>query len=169
MAKPQWGGAAFGFAPRMAGEELAGAMAATLCGAAGGLGAGTGAVDAVGNDWHAAGSRGGFWLLWTLAGEREGRWSGVHLLVLLYWGIALLATVLSPVPRAAMVGLSKLTLYLLFFALAERVMRNERWRSRLLTVYLLTALLVSVEGIRQWILGRSRWRRGQIQSRPWQM
>ncbi|WNC59541.1 IctB family putative bicarbonate transporter [Thermosynechococcus sp. QS41] len=96
---------------------------------------------------------GGFWLLWTLAGEREGRWSGVHLLVLLYWGIALLATVLSPVPRAAMVGLSKLTLYLLFFALAERVMRNERWRSRLLTVYLLTALLVSVEGIRQWIFG----------------
>ncbi|URR34497.1 IctB family putative bicarbonate transporter [Thermosynechococcus sp. HN-54] len=99
------------------------------------------------------GAGGGFWLLWTLAGEREGRWSGVHLLVLLYWGVALLATVLSPVPRAAMVGLVKLTLYLLFFALAERVMRNERWRSRLLTVYLLTALLVSVEGVRQWIFG----------------
>ncbi|RMH66352.1 MAG: putative bicarbonate transporter, IctB family [Cyanobacteria bacterium J003] len=96
---------------------------------------------------------GGCWLLWTLAGEREGRWSGVHLLVLLYWGIALLATVLSPVPRAAMVGLGKLTLYLLFFALAERVMRNQRWRSWVVTVYLLMALMVSVEGVRQWIFG----------------
>lgn len=95
----------------------------------------------------------GFWLLWTLAGEPEGRWSPPHLLVLSYWGIAVLATVLSPVPRAAVVGLGKLTLYLLFFALAERVMRHERWRSRLLTVYLLTALAVSVEAIRQWIFG----------------
>lgn len=95
----------------------------------------------------------GFWLLWTLAGECQGRWSPVHLLVLSYWGVALLATVLSPVPRAAVVGFGKLSLYLLFFALAERVMRNERWRSRLLTVYLLTALGVSVEAIRQWMFG----------------
>ncbi len=95
----------------------------------------------------------GVWLLWTLAGEPEGRWSPVHLLVLCYWGIALLATVLSPVPRAAFVGLGKLSLYLLFFALAERVMRYERWRSRLLTVYLLTALVVSVEAMRQWLFG----------------
>jgi putative inorganic carbon (HCO3(-)) transporter len=95
----------------------------------------------------------GLWLLWTLAGERQGRWSPIHLLVLSYWGIALLATVLSPVPRAAVVGLGKLSLYVLFFALAERVMRDERWRSRLLTVYLLTALGVSVEAIRQWLFG----------------
>lgn len=64
-----------------------------------------------------------------------------------------MATALSPVKTAAFSGLVKLTLYLGVFALLERVVRSPRWRSWLIAVYLNTALLVSVEGIRQWLFG----------------
>jgi len=77
----------------------------------------------------------------------------IHLLVGLYWSIAVVATALSPVKRDAFVGLQKLTLYLLFFALLARVLRSPRIRSWLITVYLLAALAVSVYGIQQWFMG----------------
>jgi putative inorganic carbon (HCO3(-)) transporter len=77
----------------------------------------------------------------------------IHLLLLLYWGIATIATAFSPVRTAALVGWGKLTLYLLFFALMARVLRVARWRSALLCVYLLVALWVSVYGLRQWFFG----------------
>uniref|UniRef100_B8HMG0 Inorganic carbon transporter n=1 Tax=Cyanothece sp. (strain PCC 7425 / ATCC 29141) TaxID=395961 RepID=B8HMG0_CYAP4 len=98
---------------------------------------------------------GGFWALLTLVDlpAVRGRVTPIHLLVVLYWGIATIATFLSPVRSAAMVGLSKLTLYLVFFALIERVIRSPRWRSWLITVYLHIALIVSVEAIRQWFFG----------------
>ncbi len=77
----------------------------------------------------------------------------IHLLVLLYWAIASLATAWSPVKKAAFTGWTKLTLYLLFFALLARVLRSPRIRSCLLTVYLLAALAVSVYGLQQWFSG----------------
>jgi putative inorganic carbon (HCO3(-)) transporter len=77
----------------------------------------------------------------------------IHLLIGLYWSIAIVATALSPVKREAFVGLQKLTLYLLFFALLARVLRSPRIRSWLITVYLLAALAVSVYGIQQWFMG----------------
>ncbi|GAB4363232.1 MAG: IctB family putative bicarbonate transporter [Cyanophyceae cyanobacterium] len=76
-----------------------------------------------------------------------------HLLILLYWGLNTMAMALSPVPKAAAAGWSKLTLYLLFFALMARVLRVRRWRSLLITVYLYVALVVSCYGLRQWFFG----------------
>lgn len=77
----------------------------------------------------------------------------IHLLVGLYWSIAVVATALSPVKRDAFIGLQKLTLYLLFFALLARVLRSPRIRAWMITVFLLTALAVSVYGIQQWFIG----------------
>ncbi|MBW4552691.1 MAG: IctB family putative bicarbonate transporter [Aphanocapsa sp. GSE-SYN-MK-11-07L] len=96
----------------------------------------------------------GFWVLLTLSDAPErSRLNPIHLLVLLYWGIATVATALSPVKSAAFVGWTKLSLYLLFFALVERVVRSPRWRSWLITVYLHVALVVSLYGLRQWLFG----------------
>ncbi len=77
----------------------------------------------------------------------------IHLLVLLYWGISVVATAFSPVKQAALIGLNKLTLYLLFFALMARVLRSPRARTWIITVYLLAALIVSVYGLQQWFSG----------------
>jgi putative inorganic carbon (hco3(-)) transporter len=97
----------------------------------------------------------GFWVLLSLCAPREqiGRLTPVHLLVVAFTGIAVLATGLSPVRSAAAVGLSKLLLYLLFFALVERVVRVRRWRSVLIAAYLHVALIVGIYGIRQWLFG----------------
>ncbi|MCY7405904.1 MAG: IctB family putative bicarbonate transporter [Alkalinema sp. CAN_BIN05] len=98
----------------------------------------------------------GFWALLTLAETREKSGWGltpIHLTVMVYWGISAIATGLSPVRMAALEGLSKLTLYLLIFVVMARVLRLEKWRSALITIYLHTALLVSCYGIRQWIFG----------------
>lgn len=97
----------------------------------------------------------GFWVLLTLADDVEpgSVITPVHLIVLLYWGIAVVATAASPVRSAAIEGLSKLTLYLLLFVLMARVLRSPRIRASVITVYLLVALLVSVVGLRQWFFG----------------
>ncbi len=96
----------------------------------------------------------GFWVLLTLSDAPDrSRLNPIHLLVLLYWGIATIATALSPVKSAAFVGWTKLSLYLLFFALVERVVRSPRWRSWLITLYLHIALIVSLYGLRQWLFG----------------
>ncbi|PPS41442.1 IctB family putative bicarbonate transporter [Chroococcidiopsis sp. TS-821] len=97
---------------------------------------------------------GGFWLLITLTDLRDQpKLTPVHLLVLLYWGIATVATALSPVKTAAFVGWTKLTLYLLLFALTARVLRSPRIRSWMIAIYLHIALIVSVYGLRQWFFG----------------
>jgi putative inorganic carbon (hco3(-)) transporter len=95
----------------------------------------------------------GFWVLLTLSDEVGAGITPIHLLVLLYWGIATVATALSPVKMAALNGLVKLTLYLLLFALMARVLRSPRLRSWLITVYLHVALIVSAYGLRQWFFG----------------
>lgn len=94
-----------------------------------------------------------YWLLLTLSDDGKRGATPVHLLVLLYWAISTVATALSPVKAAAMPGWSKLTLYLLMFALMARVLRSPRLRSILITVYLHVALIVSVYGLRQWFFG----------------
>lgn len=98
----------------------------------------------------------GFWALLTISDPREETGWGftpIHLTLLLYWGISVIATGLSPVRTAALEGLAKLTLYLLTFVVMARVLRIPRLRSWLIGIYLHTALLVSCYGIRQWIFG----------------
>ncbi|MBF2028021.1 MAG: putative bicarbonate transporter, IctB family [Oscillatoriales cyanobacterium C42_A2020_001] len=106
------------------------------------------------------GACGTYWLLLTISDDRSPESGGnapfatpIHLLVGLYWSIAVVATAMSPVKREALVGLQKLTLYLLFFALLARVLRSPRIRSWVITVFLLTALAVSVYGLQQWTMG----------------
>ncbi|MBD6618688.1 putative bicarbonate transporter, IctB family [Komarekiella sp. 'clone 1'] len=99
----------------------------------------------------------GFWLLLTLSDEatlaNTTSVTPIHLLVLLYWVIAVVATALSPVKRAALNDLATLTLYLLLFALCARVLRLPRLRSWLIILYLHVSLIVSIYGLRQWFFG----------------
>lgn len=99
----------------------------------------------------------GFWLLLTLSDDttlvHASSVSPIHLLVLLYWGIAAVATALSPVKKAALNDLGTLTLYLLLFALCARVLRSPRIRSWIITLYLHVSLIVSIYGLRQWFFG----------------
>ncbi|BAZ81145.1 IctB family putative bicarbonate transporter [Sphaerospermopsis kisseleviana CS-549] len=99
----------------------------------------------------------GFWVLLTLSDDTSltnaASFTPIHLLVLLYWFIAVAATALSPVKKAALSDLVTLTLYLLLFVLCARVLRISRLRSWLITLYLHISLIVSVYGIRQWFFG----------------
>jgi putative inorganic carbon (HCO3(-)) transporter len=103
----------------------------------------------------------GFWILLTLTDDAADEQTGgraalttpIHLLVLLYWGVCAIATGLSPVRSAAFNGLSKLTLYMILFALMARILRSPRLRTLVITVYLLAALAVSVYGLQQWFSG----------------
>ncbi|NJR59943.1 MAG: putative bicarbonate transporter, IctB family [Cyanobacteria bacterium CRU_2_1] len=98
----------------------------------------------------------GYWVLLTLSDDEESGTgiTSIHLPVLLYWGIASIATAVSPVRAAAFFeGWRNLTLYLVLFALLARVLRSPRLRSLLIAVYLLTAQIVSVAGMRQWFFG----------------
>ncbi len=92
-----------------------------------------------------------FWVLLTVSDNTQEYLTPIHLLILLYWGIATLAMVLSPAKTAAFSGWVKLTLYLLLFALGSLVLRSPKLRSWLISVYLLVSLIVSFYGIRQWI------------------
>jgi putative inorganic carbon (hco3(-)) transporter len=98
----------------------------------------------------------GLWLLLTLSDEAAPRIPSVtpiHLLVLLYWAVAAVATALSPVKKVAVNDLTTLTLYLLLFALCARVLRSPRIRSWMIVLYLHVSLIVSIYGMRQWFLG----------------
>ncbi|MBE7382698.1 MAG: putative bicarbonate transporter, IctB family [Leptolyngbya sp. SIO1E4] len=96
---------------------------------------------------------GAFWVLLTVADDPGEGLTPIHLLVALYWGVMVLATVMSPVKAAAISGLIKLTLNILLFLLMARVLRRPHLRTGLVTVYLLTSLVVSVYGLRQWFFG----------------
>jgi putative inorganic carbon (hco3(-)) transporter len=98
----------------------------------------------------------GLWLLLTLSDEAAPRIPSVtpiHLLVLLYWAVAAVATALSPVKKVAVNDLTTLTLYLLLFALCARVLRSPRIRSWMIVLYLHVSLVVSIYGMRQWFFG----------------
>ncbi len=97
-----------------------------------------------------------FWGVVTLADQRQEQRIGltpIHLLVILYWGLTVIATALSPVKMAALEGLVKLTLYLVMFLFMARAFQSEKVRSWMIGIYLHVALLVSCYGIRQWIFG----------------
>lgn len=96
---------------------------------------------------------GGYWLLLTLSESERGGATSVHFLILLYWGMATVAMAFSPVKAEAFAGWVKLTLYLLWFALAARILRVPRWQNWTIATFLLVALIVSVYGIRQEIFG----------------
>jgi putative inorganic carbon (HCO3(-)) transporter len=98
----------------------------------------------------------GFWLLLTLSDEAAPRIPSVtpiHLLVLLYWAVAAVATALSPVKKVAVNDLTTFTLYLLLFALCARVLRSPKLRSWMIVLYLHVSLIVSIYGMRQWFFG----------------
>ncbi|GAB1538672.1 IctB family putative bicarbonate transporter [Scytonema sp. NUACC21] len=100
---------------------------------------------------------GGFWLLLTVSDEtaspNASSVTPIHLPILLYWGIAVVATALSPVKQAALMDLRNFSLYLLLFALCARVLKSEGFRSWLVGLYLHISLIVSVYGMRQWFFG----------------
>jgi putative inorganic carbon (hco3(-)) transporter len=96
---------------------------------------------------------GGFWLLLTVSDRAEGWLTPLHVVVMVYWGVMLVATALSPVKLEAAVGLAKLTLNVLLFMLMARVLRIKELRSGLILVYLATAAIVAVYGLRQWFFG----------------
>ena len=96
---------------------------------------------------------GSYWLLLTVCDDGETVFTPIHLLLLLYWGIATVATAMSPVKKAALTGWVKLSLYLLLFALLARVLRSRLIRSVTIGLYLHISLIVSVYGLRQWFFG----------------
>lgn len=95
----------------------------------------------------------GFWVLLTVSDIPGKGLTPIHLMVMLYWGVTVVATALSPVKAAAATGLAKLSLYLLFFVFMARILRSPRLRNWVIAVYLLTALIVSAYGIRQNFVG----------------
>jgi putative inorganic carbon (HCO3(-)) transporter len=103
-----------------------------------------------------------FWVLVTLSDQTvypQGlplKVTPIHLLVLLYWGIAAVATAFSPVKAAAATGLMKLTLYMLLFALMARILRSLRIRSLIIGLFLHISLIVSIYGLRQWFFGAAQ-------------
>jgi putative inorganic carbon (HCO3(-)) transporter len=94
-----------------------------------------------------------YWVLLTVTDDEQAGMTPIHLLVVLYWGISVVATALSPVKAQAVEGLIKLTLNLLLFALMSRVLRSPRLRTLVVSTYLLAALPVGIYGVRQWIFG----------------
>ncbi|MGK7899186.1 MAG: IctB family putative bicarbonate transporter [Xenococcus sp. (in: cyanobacteria)] len=94
-----------------------------------------------------------YWILTTVSESQPLGITSIHVLVFLYWGLAMIATLLSPVRSEAFDGLVKLTLYLMMFALGARILRSLQLCNWLITGVLLSSLIVSVYGIRQQFFG----------------
>ncbi len=98
------------------------------------------------------------WLLLWLSDRRDSPdetvplWTPIHLPLMSYWAIAIVATLVSPVRVAAIDGMLKLTIYMLAFVSLSRLMRLG-WRSIFVGIYLVTALMVCAYGVQQWYLG----------------
>jgi putative inorganic carbon (HCO3(-)) transporter len=98
------------------------------------------------------------WLMLWLSDRRDEAdqsvpiWTPIHLPLISYWAIAMIATLLSPVRVAAIDGMLKLTIYMLAFVSMSRMMRLG-WRSVLVGTYLVTALVVCAYALQQWYLG----------------
>ncbi|TYQ24755.1 putative bicarbonate transporter, IctB family [Pseudanabaena sp. UWO311] len=98
------------------------------------------------------------WLMMWLSDRRDVEdqsvpiWTPIHIPLISYWAIALIATLISPVRVAALDGMVKLTIYMLAFVSMSRMMRLG-WRSILIATYLVTALISSAYGVQQWYLG----------------
>jgi putative inorganic carbon (hco3(-)) transporter len=94
-----------------------------------------------------------FWVLLTLADERRGGITPIHITIGFFWAVAAISTGLSPVRNDAIGGLGKLSLYLLLFLMLARLCRSKRILNWLLAIYLNIALCVSVYGVNQSIYG----------------
>jgi putative inorganic carbon (hco3(-)) transporter len=94
-----------------------------------------------------------YWLLLTIADNDRTGMTPTHILIFFYWCIATISVAFSPVKIAALKGWGELSLYLMFFALGSRVFRYPRLTNWLMTIYLLIALVVSCNGVRQEIFG----------------
>ncbi len=94
-----------------------------------------------------------FWVLLTLADNRSGGITPIHITLLVFWGISAISTGLSPAKDAALRGLNLVTLYLILFVMLARLCRSARIRNWLIGIYLHLALIVSAYGIRQSIYG----------------
>lgn len=101
-----------------------------------------------------------FWLLQTISDDTAApnapSVTPIHLLVLLYWGVAFIATALSPVRNFAITDLRNFTLYLFLFALVARVLQSPRLRSWIIVLYLHMSLIVSIYGVRQKFFGAAQ-------------
>ncbi|MEN9230031.1 MAG: IctB family putative bicarbonate transporter [Thermostichus sp. DG02_5_bins_236] len=80
-------------------------------------------------------------------------WVAAHLPLGLFWGIATLATIFSPVPYAARDGWLKLTLYLVGYLLLHRLLQKPRFRDWVVGSLLLVSLVMGVYGLRQYFYG----------------
>ncbi|MCJ2541974.1 IctB family putative bicarbonate transporter [Thermostichus vulcanus] len=80
-------------------------------------------------------------------------WVAAHLPLGLFWGIATLATIFSPVPYAARDGWLKLTLYLAGYLLLHRLLQKPRCRDWVVGSLLLVSLVMGVYGLRQYFYG----------------
>ena len=96
---------------------------------------------------------GGFWALLTVAETKSNQITAIHLWVFAYWLISVVATAFSALKAEAASGLIKFTLYLLFFALVSRTLRNPKFMGWVSSVYLLVSLIISAYGIRQEFIG----------------
>jgi putative inorganic carbon (hco3(-)) transporter len=103
-----------------------------------------------------------FWLLLTVSDDGPQGFTPIHLTVMVFFGVAVLASAFAPEKDLGLKGLkmlafsdgiSKLLLYLLFFAMLARLLRSTRLRSWILTIYLHIALFVSIFGIHQSLYG----------------
>jgi putative inorganic carbon (HCO3(-)) transporter len=77
----------------------------------------------------------------------------LHLPLGLFWGIATLATILSPVAYAARDGWLKLTLYLAGYLLLHRLLRKPQFRDGIVGSLLLVSLMMGIHGLRQYFYG----------------
>jgi putative inorganic carbon (hco3(-)) transporter len=94
-----------------------------------------------------------YWLIISVSEKPSWEITPIHSIVSIYWCVATIATAFSPVKAAAFAGWVTLTLYLIFFALAARILRSPRWSNWIISSYLLIALVVSSYGIRQEFFG----------------
>ncbi|AFZ03720.1 IctB family putative bicarbonate transporter [Calothrix sp. PCC 6303] len=102
----------------------------------------------------------GFWLLLTISDTptniNSPTITPIHLIIFLYWGVAVAAAALSPVKKAALGDLRNFTLYILLFVVCARVLKTPRFRSFLIALYLHVSLFVSIYGVRQKFFGAAQ-------------
>ena len=92
---------------------------------------------------------GALWMLWSLTKPPE-RLGGISGWLLLFLGVAVLATGFSPVPAAALKGLVKLLSYLGVYALMRQLLAlRPEWWDRLMAALLTGSLLTDVLALRQ--------------------
>jgi putative inorganic carbon (hco3(-)) transporter len=103
-----------------------------------------------------------FWFILTLADDGPRGFTPIHLTIGIFWCMAVISSALAPEKSLGVKGLrsiafsegiSKLTLYLMFFVMMARLFRSDRLRTWVVTAYLHVALFISAYGIQQSLFG----------------